>query len=105
MRGNVVRRTEDATARLPDVLVAQHYDLEAPGNRSAVLEVPALLVVEIVSESSKVGDYLYKLAEYRNQKVSEYWGVDHLGLEVTQYIGVEKLISRLRSCQRCLSIN
>ena len=90
VRGDVGQRTEDATARLPDVLVAQQQDLDALGTRSAVLEVPALLVVEIVSESSKVDDYLYKLAEYRNQRVPEYWVVDYLGLGDTRYIGVEK---------------
>ena len=90
VRGDVGQRTEDATARLPDVLVAQQQDLEALGSGSAVLEVPALLVVEIVSESSKVDDYLYKLAEYRNQRVPEYWVVDYLGLGATRYIGVEK---------------
>ena len=90
VRGDVGQRTEDATARLPEVLVAQQQDLEALGSGSAVLEVPALLVVEIVSESSKVDDYLYKLAEYRNQRVPEYWVVDYLGLGGTRYIGVEK---------------
>jgi Uma2 family endonuclease len=90
VRGDVGQRTEEATARLPDVLVAQQHDLAALGNRSAVLEVPALLVVEIVSESSKVDDYLYKLAEYRKQHVPEYWVVDYLGLGAARYIGAEK---------------
>ncbi|MGB3136063.1 MAG: Uma2 family endonuclease [Nodosilinea sp.] len=91
VRGDVRQRTEDATARLPDVLVAQQHDLEALGTRSAVLEAPALLVVEIVSESSKIDNYLYKLAEYRNQQVPEYWVVDYLRLGATRYIGAEKL--------------
>lgn len=91
VRGDVGQRTEETTARLPDVLVAHQADLEALGDRSAILEVPAVLVVEIVSESSKVDDYLYKLAEYRNQQIPEYWVVDYLGLGAARYIGMEKL--------------
>ena len=73
VRGDVGQRTEALSARLPNVLVARRDDLAALGDRSAVLEVPALLVVEIVSESSKVDDDLYKLAEYRTQGILEYW--------------------------------
>ncbi|MGD1908781.1 MAG: Uma2 family endonuclease [Leptolyngbyaceae cyanobacterium] len=91
VRGDVGQRTEADTARLPDVLVAQQADLDALGNRSAVLEVPAFVVVEIVSESSKLDDYLYKLAEYRAQGIPEYWVVDYLGLGAARYIGAAKV--------------
>ncbi|NJN21995.1 MAG: Uma2 family endonuclease [Leptolyngbya sp. RL_3_1] len=91
VRGDVGQRTEANTARLPDVLVAQQADLDALGNRSAVLEVPALVVVEIVSESSKLDDYLYKLAEYRAQQIPEYWVVDYLGLGAARYIGAAQV--------------
>lgn len=91
VRGDVGQRTEELSARLPDVLIAHQHDLAALGNRSAVLEVPALLVVEIVSESSKVDDYLYKLAEYRTQGIPEYWVVDYLALGAARYIGGEKV--------------
>lgn len=88
VRGDVGQRTEADSARLPDVMVVQRADLESLGSRPAVLEVPARLVVEIVSESSKTDDYLYKLAEYRTQAIPEYWVVDYLGLGAARYIGV-----------------
>jgi Uma2 family endonuclease len=91
VRGDVGQRTEELSARLPGVLVAHQHDLAALGDRSAVLEVPALLVVEIVNESSKVDDYLYKLAEYRAQGLPEYWVVGYLALGAARYIGSEKV--------------
>jgi Uma2 family endonuclease len=91
VRGDIGQRTEADSSRLPDVLVAQQSDLEALGNQPAVLEVPALLVVEIVSESSKVDDYLYKLAEYKNKAIPEYWVVDYLALGASRYIGLAKV--------------
>jgi Uma2 family endonuclease len=91
VRGDIGQRTEIATARLPDVMVVQQADLMALGNQPAVLEVPARLVVEIVSESSKTDDYLYKLAEYCSQGIPEYWIVDYLGLGAARYIGSAKV--------------
>lgn len=91
VRGDVGQRTEASTARLPDVIVVRQADLEALGNQSAVLEVPAQLVVEIVSESSKTDDYLYKLAEYCSRGIPEYWIVDYLGLGAARYIGSEQI--------------
>ncbi|MGF1570747.1 MAG: Uma2 family endonuclease [Nodosilinea sp.] len=87
VRGDVGQRTEVNSARLSDVLIVQQDDLNRLGDQPAILEVPALLVVEIVSESSKTDDYLYKLAEYRSQGIAEYWVVDYLGLGATRYIG------------------
>ncbi|HSM82963.1 MAG TPA: Uma2 family endonuclease [Nodosilinea sp.] len=91
VRGDVGQRTETSSARLPDVMVVQQADLDALGNKPAVLDVPAQLVVEIVSESSKVDDYLYKLAEYRAQGIPEYWVVDYLALGAVRHIGAEKV--------------
>ncbi len=91
VRGDVGQRTELSSARLPDVMVVQRADLDALGDKPAVLDVPAQLVVEIVSESSKVDDYLYKLAEYRAQGIPEYWVVDYLALGSARYIGAAKV--------------
>jgi Uma2 family endonuclease len=91
VRGDVGQRTEISSARLPDVMVVQQADLDALGNKPAVLDVPAQLVVEIVSESSKVDDYLYKLAEYRAQGIPEYWVADYLALGAVRYIGATKV--------------
>lgn len=91
VRGDVGQRTERSTARLPDVMVAAQVDLDALGSQSAVLEVPARLVVEIASESSKTDDYVYKLAEYQAQGILEYWIVDYLALGATRWLGPEKV--------------
>ncbi len=53
---------------------------------SAVLSVPASLVVEIVSSNWR-DDYLIKLAEYEVLGIPEYWIVDYQGLDGTRYIG------------------
>ncbi len=69
------------TVRIPDVVVlplAQWKDLQ---NREAVIrlnESPPLLVVEVVSESTKVVDYRAKRAEYSVLDIPEYWIVDPL---------------------------
>ncbi len=86
MRGDGGQRTEANSARLPDVIVVQQENLMALRGQPAVLEVRAQLVAEIVSESSKMDDYLYKLAEYDDQGIPEYWVVDYLGLGTIQYL-------------------
>jgi Uma2 family endonuclease len=91
VRGDIGQRTELSTVRLPDVMVVEQSDLAALGDQPAVLEVSAQLVVEIVSESSKTDDYLYKLAEYCGQGIPEYWVVDYLGLGAARYIGAAKV--------------
>lgn len=74
------------TVRIPDVVVlptAQWRDLQ---NRAAIIrlnEPPPLLVVEIVSESTKSVDYRAKRAEYSVLEIPEYWIVDPLTEKVT----------------------
>jgi len=90
IRGEVGQRTGTADSRLPDVLIAPSADLEPLSDRPAVLETPALLIVEIVSKSSVRDDYLHKLAEYESIGVQEYWLVDYLALGPSRYLGVPK---------------
>lgn len=59
-------------------------------NQTAVLTIPAPIVVEIVSPSSVTEDYDAKLKEYQLLKVKEYWVVDHEGLGAAKYIGFPK---------------
>lgn len=74
------------TVRIPDVVVlplTQWKDLQ---NREAVIrlnEPPPLLVVEVVSESTKVVDYRAKRAEYSVLDIPEYWIADPLLKKVT----------------------
>ena len=82
------QRTHESGARLPDVAVVPWVAI-ADVLGSAVLTVPALLVIEIVSNNWR-DDYLTKLAEYEELGISEYWIVDYQGLGGSRYIGTPK---------------
>jgi Uma2 family endonuclease len=82
------------TSRIPDVVViplAQwRWQSLSKGellqNREAVIllnEPAPLLVVEVVSESTKAADYNAKRLEYRLLGIAEYWIVDPLTLKVS----------------------
>lgn len=63
-------------------------------NRGAVIELnqpPPLLVVEVVSESTKIVDYRAKRVEYNVLNISEYWIVDPLTSKVTVFRLIEEL--------------
>lgn len=84
------QRTEQDSSRLPDVMVVPLAAIETVLNQTAVLTIPALLVIEIVSPSSATEDYIEKLEEYQNLGIREYWTVDHEGLGAAKYIGFPK---------------
>jgi Uma2 family endonuclease len=74
------------TSRIPDVVVLPIAQWEQLQNREAVIdrnEPPPLLVVEVVSESTKTVDYRAKRAEYSVLNIPEYWIVDPLTAKVT----------------------
>jgi Uma2 family endonuclease len=69
------------TSRIPDVTVLTIEQWESLTNREAVIEVsepPPILVVEVVSESTKTTDYRSKRSEYAVLDIPEYWIVDPL---------------------------
>lgn len=77
------------TSRIPDVTVLLLAQWEAMANREAVIdfnEPPPLLVVEVVSPSTKTDDYRSKRSEYGVLEIPEYWIVDPTDHKVT--IGV-----------------
>jgi Uma2 family endonuclease len=80
------RGTRWDTSRIPDVTVlplAQWEDLQ---EREAIINLnePApILVVEVVSESTKAVDYRAKYSEYSVLEITEYWIVDPLDQKVT----------------------
>ncbi|WP_199326188.1 Uma2 family endonuclease [Nostoc parmelioides] len=82
------------TSRVPDIVViplAQWRDLR---NREAVIELnelPPLLVVEVVNESTKTVDYRAKRVEYNVLNIPEYWIVDPLTNKVTVFGLIEEL--------------
>ncbi len=68
-----------STSRIPDVCVVTAEQWQGLLNRTAVLEdSPPLLVVEVVSEGTKIIDYRRKRAEYNVIEIPEYWLVDFL---------------------------
>lgn len=67
------------TSRIPDITVLTIEQWESLANREAVIELdepPPILVVEVVSESTKTTDYRAKRSEYAVLGISEYWIVD-----------------------------
>lgn len=85
------QRTDDDSSRLPDVVIVPTKAIEPTLNQSAVLQVPSLLAVEIVSPSSATEDYTDKLKEYQSLGIPEYWVVDHAALGAAKHIGFPKL--------------
>ena len=74
------------TSRIPDVTVLPIAQWEAMADREAVIDLsepPPLLVVEVVSESTKSADYRAKYSEYSVLEIPEYWIVDPLEAKVT----------------------
>ncbi|WP_295614588.1 Uma2 family endonuclease [Chamaesiphon sp. GL140_3_metabinner_50] len=80
------------TCRIPDVMVLPLEQWRALQTREAVVElneVPPLLVVEVVSESTKTVDYRAKRTEYSVLDIPEYWIVDPLLEKVTVFTLME----------------
>lgn len=74
------------TSRIPDVMVLPLAQWEAMENREAIInfnEPPPILVVEVVSPSTKTDDYRSKRAEYGLLEIPEYWIVDPLTDKIT----------------------
>jgi Uma2 family endonuclease len=74
------------TSRIPDVTVLPLTQWEAMADREAIInfnEPPPLLVVEVVSSSTKTDDYRSKRAEYGLLEIPEYWIVDPIAQKIT----------------------
>ncbi|NET57344.1 MAG: Uma2 family endonuclease [Symploca sp. SIO2E6] len=74
------------TCRIPDVMILPIEQWEAMEDREAIIELnepPPLLVVEVVSESTKSADYRAKYSEYSVLEIPEYWIVDPLEGKIT----------------------
>jgi len=73
------------TARIPDVTVVTQEQWEGMLDREAIIrlnESPPLLVVEVVSESTRTTDYRSKRVEYNLLGICEYWIVDPLKQQI-----------------------
>lgn len=76
------------TVRIPDVVIIPKEQWRNLQNREAVIrlnEAPPLLVVEVVSTSTKSVDYRAKRAEYCVLNIPEYWIVDPLQSKITVF--------------------
>jgi Uma2 family endonuclease len=74
------------TCRIPDLVVIPLEQWQTLETREAVIEFtepPPILVVEVVSESTKNTDYRAKRSEYSILDIPEYWIVDSLLAKIT----------------------
>ena len=77
------------TVRIPDVVVMQRDDWQALQEREAVIDFDLsapLLVIEVISPSTKNIDYRTKRTEYAARDIPEYWIIDPLEAKVTVLI-------------------
>ncbi len=73
------RGTRWDTVRIPDIMVMPLEQWDTLRGREAVIglnEPPPLLVIEVVSESTKRVDYRSKRSEYAVLDIPDYWIVD-----------------------------
>jgi Uma2 family endonuclease len=110
-QGDVGIRTRINRSRQPDITIIQgeYWRQLRQFKKSAILEVPCLLVVEVVSpgEENENRDYVKKLEEYADFGIAEYWIVDPLKEQViinflmnvsyqtTVFTGKQQIISKL----------
>ncbi|CAC5345065.1 MULTISPECIES: Uma2 family endonuclease [Planktothrix] len=110
-QGDVGIRTRFSRSRQPDIAIIQAEDWRRlrQFKKSAILEVPALLVVEVVSpgEDNENRDYVKKMTEYEEFGIAEYWIIDPLIEQVminflmngsyqnTIFTGEQRMISQL----------
>ena len=77
------------TVRIPDVVVMQKDDWQALQEREAVIDFDLsapLLVIEVISPSTKNIDYRAKRTEYAARDIPEYWIIDPLEAKVSVLI-------------------
>jgi Uma2 family endonuclease len=87
---NVGVRTGETKSRIPDLVILSEIQREAIRTMScAVLEVPPILAVEIVSPGNSQDDYRYKRSEYAVREIPEYWIVDPIQSKVSVLLLVE----------------
>ncbi|WP_026103105.1 Uma2 family endonuclease [Pseudanabaena sp. PCC 6802] len=92
MPSNVGVRTAESRSRIPDLVVLSEEQTEAIKTMSSVvLQVPPLLVVEIVSPDDPARDYRYKRSEYATRGIPEYWIIDPVQSKITVLILEEGL--------------
>lgn len=84
------QQTAEDTSRLPDVSIVPFDAISNSLDQTAVLTIAALLVVEVVSDSTALQDYREKVTEYQTKGIQEYWIVDPDPFGAAKYIGSPK---------------
>jgi Uma2 family endonuclease len=84
------QQTTNDDSRLPDVSIVPFDAISECLDQTAVLTVAAILVAEIVSDSTALQDYREKVAEYQAKGIREYWVVDPDPFGAAKYIGSPK---------------
>ncbi len=82
------------TSRIPDITILPLAQVRAMIGREAVIDLnepPPLLVVEVISPSTKTEDYRAKRAEYDILEIPEYWIVDPLSEQITIFVAEDGL--------------
>jgi Uma2 family endonuclease len=82
------------TARIPDVMVLDQQQWQGMRHRETIIylnEPPPILVVEVVSDSTRKTDYRAKRVEYNVLNIPEYWVVDNQQKTVTVFELVDQL--------------
>ncbi len=82
------------TSRIPDITILPLAQVRSMIGREAVIDLnepPPLLVVEVVSPSTKTEDYRAKRAEYDILEIPEYWIVDPLSEQITIFVAEDGL--------------
>ncbi|WP_121969655.1 Uma2 family endonuclease [Leptolyngbya sp. BC1307] len=82
------------TSRIPGITVLPLAQAKSMIGREAVIdfnEPPPLLVVEVVSPSTKTEDYWAKRPEYDILEIPEYWIVDPLSEQITIFVAEDSL--------------
>jgi Uma2 family endonuclease len=82
------------TSRIPDLTIIPTQQWRELRTREAVIELnepPPILVIEVVSESTKTIDYRAKRVEYNVLNIPEYWVVDPLTSKVNIFTLIEEL--------------
>ncbi|WP_019498274.1 Uma2 family endonuclease [Pseudanabaena sp. PCC 6802] len=83
-------QTMNDTSRLPDIAIVPFDAISDCLDRTAILTVAAILVVEIASDSTALQDYREKVTEYQNRGIQEYWIADPDPFGAAKYIGSPK---------------
>lgn len=84
------QQTEEDSSRLPDVAIVPIEAIKDCLDRPAILTTAAILIAEVVSDSTALQDYREKVTEYQNKGIREYWIADPDPFGAAKYIGSPK---------------